>query len=289
MTGTDLTILVALAAGVISFLSPCVLPLVPAYLGQLTAIAVASSADGRTPSRWLAMRHALAYVAGFGAVFTLLGVTATFLGRAGPTTSARCAGRRRRPRDLGAEPWPGSSASRRSNGPWRPLEGGGAAVSLARRRPVPDLASRDPGGLGSRSGRPARHPPGLRLAGCLQVGVVRLGAVFAIGWTPCIGIILGGILTMAATSTTASRAGSCWSPSRWASARRSCPRPPSTTVRRRSSGRWSATAAGVAHRRPVGRVIGVAMIFDWLALLPRYFNFYRRSESLTTAATPGIS
>ena len=80
MTGTDLTILVALAAGVISFLSPCVLPLVPAYLGQLTAIAVASSADGRTPSRWLAMRHALAYVAGFGAVFTLLGVTATFLG-----------------------------------------------------------------------------------------------------------------------------------------------------------------------------------------------------------------
>jgi len=38
MSGTDLTILVAFAAGVISFLSPCVLPLVPAYLGQLTAI-----------------------------------------------------------------------------------------------------------------------------------------------------------------------------------------------------------------------------------------------------------
>ena len=82
MSGTDLTILVALAAGVISFLSPCVLPLVPAYLGQLTAIAVAGSADGARPSRWLAMRHALAYVAGFGAVFTLLGITATFA--AGP-------------------------------------------------------------------------------------------------------------------------------------------------------------------------------------------------------------
>ena len=40
----DLTFLVALAAGLISFLSPCVLPLVPAYLGQLTAIAVAASA-----------------------------------------------------------------------------------------------------------------------------------------------------------------------------------------------------------------------------------------------------
>ena len=82
MSGTDLTILVALAAGVISFLSPCVLPLVPAYLGQLTAIAVAGSADGLRPSRWLAMRHAIAYVAGFGAVFTLLGITATFA--AGP-------------------------------------------------------------------------------------------------------------------------------------------------------------------------------------------------------------
>ncbi len=82
MDGTNLTILVALAAGVISFLSPCVLPLVPAYLGQLTAIAVAGSAPGAAPSRWLAVRHALAYVAGFGAVFTVLGITATFA--AGP-------------------------------------------------------------------------------------------------------------------------------------------------------------------------------------------------------------
>lgn len=54
-TGSDLTILVALLAGVISFLSPCVLPLVPAYMGQLTAIAVAGSAAGTGPSRWLAV------------------------------------------------------------------------------------------------------------------------------------------------------------------------------------------------------------------------------------------
>ena len=47
-SGTDLTILVALAAGLISFLSPCVLPLVPAYLGQLSAIAVAG---GGLPGR----------------------------------------------------------------------------------------------------------------------------------------------------------------------------------------------------------------------------------------------
>ena len=76
--GTDLTILLALAAGLLSFLSPCVLPLVPAYLGQLTAVAVAGRRATPPPSRWLAVRHAFAYVAGFGAVFTLLGVTATY-------------------------------------------------------------------------------------------------------------------------------------------------------------------------------------------------------------------
>ena len=42
----------AVAAGLISFLSPCVLPLVPAYLGQLTAVAVAAQGPGAQPSRW---------------------------------------------------------------------------------------------------------------------------------------------------------------------------------------------------------------------------------------------
>ncbi len=80
--GTDLTFLVAIAAGLISFLSPCVLPLVPAYLGQLTAVAVAATPGGKPPSRWIAVRHAGAYVLGFGTVFTLLGITATYAGGA---------------------------------------------------------------------------------------------------------------------------------------------------------------------------------------------------------------
>ena len=71
--GPDLTFAVAVAAGLISFLSPCVLPLVPGYLGQLTAVAV-TAGEGGPPTRWLALRHAVAYVAGFGVVFTLLGV-----------------------------------------------------------------------------------------------------------------------------------------------------------------------------------------------------------------------
>src|SRR5438552_16347435 len=76
----DVTLLVAVAAGLIGCLSPCVLPLVPAYLGQLTAVAVAGSAVPARPSRWLAFRHAAAYVAGFGLVFTIRGITATLAG-----------------------------------------------------------------------------------------------------------------------------------------------------------------------------------------------------------------
>ena len=79
--GENLTVAVAIGAGLLSFLSPCVLPLVPAYIGQLSAVAVVGRASGEM-SRWLAVRHAVAYVAGFGAVFTILGLTATYL--AGP-------------------------------------------------------------------------------------------------------------------------------------------------------------------------------------------------------------
>ncbi len=79
-SGTDLSIVVAVWAGIVSFLSPCVLPLVPAYLGQLTAVAVVGREAGAEPSRWVALRHAATYVAGFGVVFTLLGITATFAG-----------------------------------------------------------------------------------------------------------------------------------------------------------------------------------------------------------------
>ena len=79
MSGSDVTLLVAFAGGILSFLSPCVLPLVPAYIGQLTVVAVVGRTSA-TPSRWLAVRHAVAYVLGFGAVFTILGITATFVG-----------------------------------------------------------------------------------------------------------------------------------------------------------------------------------------------------------------
>ncbi len=200
MTGQDLTILVALVAGIVSFLSPCVLPLVPAYIGQLSAIAVAGAAPGARPSRWLAVRHALAYVAGFGAVFTLLGVTATFA--AGPlydflaplriigglvlvVLGLSLAGILRIP------------VLERT---WRPLEAG-AATSLATATGTVALGSGSATGgsgpgLGERLGGRVVSPRGGWLAS------FGLGAIFAIGWTPCIGIILGAILTMAVSSGT---------------------------------------------------------------------------------------
>ena len=268
MAGTDLTILVALAAGVISFLSPCVLPLVPAYIGQLSAIAVASAAEGAPPSRWSAMRHALAYVAGFGAVFTLLGVTATFA--AGPLVDylptlrivggvilivlgLNLAGVLRIP------------ALERT---WRPLDAG-AAGSLATATNTMQLGKGAGGStVGDRLGGRVVNPRGGWLAS------FGLGAIFAIGWTPCIGIILGGILTLAATSATALQGtlllvaytlGLGLPFLIIASVYDRAPRLMSPLVRR---GRTVALIGGL-----LVAFIGLAMVFDWLALFPRYFNF----------------
>ena len=189
----DYTFLVAMAAGLISFLSPCVLPLVPAYLGQLTAVAVAGRAVGARPSRWAAVRHALFFVAGFGTVFTLLGITAAFAGGA-------IADYIKPLRTIGGVVLVvmGLSLAGILKIPilertWRPLDAG-ASASLATTTGGMSLAPADGGGMGERVG--SRLVAGRTGFGAAFV----LGAVFAIGWTPCIGAILGGILTMAATS-----------------------------------------------------------------------------------------
>ncbi len=268
MASTNLTILVALAAGVISFLSPCVLPLVPAYVGQLTAIAVANAAEGVRPSRWTAMRHAIAYVAGFGAVFTALGITATFA--AGPLVdylpTLRIVG--------GAVlvvlglNLAGIVRIRALDRNWRPLDAG-AARSLAAAT-----------GTVRFSAGPAGPTVGDRLGGRIVsarggwLASFGLGAIFAVGWTPCIGIILGGILTLAATSGTvlqgalllvAYTAGLGLPFLAIAAVYDRAPRLLSPLVRH---GRAVSVVGGL-----LVAFIGVAMAFNWLALLPRYFNF----------------
>jgi cytochrome c-type biogenesis protein len=94
----SVTIPFALLAGLFSFISPCVLPLVPAYIGYLTAqagasassqmVPAASGIEGGTdtfvtvsPSRWLVVLHGLFFVLGFSIVFVLIGISAGAVGQ----------------------------------------------------------------------------------------------------------------------------------------------------------------------------------------------------------------
>ena len=272
MAGTELTIAVAVGAGVISFLSPCVLPLVPAYLGQMTAIAVAASETGAAPSRWTAVRHALAYVAGFGLVFTIIGITATFLG--GPLVDFLPALRIAGGLILivmglalaGILP---IAALERT---WRPLDTGATqslatvtgSVSLATPTAGPDATR----GMADRLGSRLVSSKGGWLAS------FGLGAIFAIGWTPCIGLILGGILTMAATSGTIAQGGILLIAYTLGLGL------PFIAIAAVYDKAPAITAPLLRHGKTVSLIggllvatIGLAMVFDWLSLLPRFFSF----------------
>ena len=72
----------AFLAGLLSFLSPCVLPLVPAYIGYLGGMAVGPQDEEAEASRGQVFIHGVAFVLGFSAVFVLLGVGASALGGA---------------------------------------------------------------------------------------------------------------------------------------------------------------------------------------------------------------
>jgi len=79
MTIQDVTIPLAFLAGLASFLSPCVLALVPAYIGYLSGRSV--TAEGVVvENRWETFGHGLAFVAGFSLVFISLGAAASLIG-----------------------------------------------------------------------------------------------------------------------------------------------------------------------------------------------------------------
>ncbi len=267
----ELTIALAIGAGLLSFLSPCVLPLVPAYLGQLSAVAVVGRAEG-VPSRWLAVRHALAYVLGFGAVFTLLGITATYaagamvdylpiLRQVGGVLlivlGLNLAGVLRIPV---------------LDRTWRPLEAG-AAGSVASSTGTMALASP---GAESGTGAGFADRLGGRIVGTRGgwLASFGLGAIFAVGWTPCIGVILGGILTLAATGESALQGGvllvaytaGLGIPFLLIAA--AYDRAPGLLAPLLRRGHLVSVIGGL-----LVVLIGVAMLFDWLALLPQYVPF----------------
>jgi cytochrome c-type biogenesis protein len=150
------SVIVAFAAGLLSFLSPCVLPLIPSYVGFLTGMSV-EEAERR---RGTALLHGLWFVAGFSLVFVLLGAAASAVGQL--------------LRDY--QVWVG-----RIGGVFLILFGiyllGVLRPAFLMREWRVHLAHKPLGYFGS--------------------GVV--GFTFGAAWTPCIGPILGGILTLAAT------------------------------------------------------------------------------------------
>jgi cytochrome c-type biogenesis protein len=176
----DLTLAAALVAGLLSFLSPCVLPIVPAYLGQLGAISVTvpdasvSLSGRRWDRRWIVMRHALAFVIGFGSVFTVLGVTATYAGQALA---------------------PQLPFLRQIGGVLLVILG----LNLAGLLPIPLLARTWRPLQAGTSGTVALGQP----HPTTPLGAFGLGSIFALGWTPCIGPTLGAIFGLAAVGSSA--------------------------------------------------------------------------------------
>jgi cytochrome c-type biogenesis protein len=161
MEPQSLGLLVAFSAGLLSFLSPCVLPLVPSYATFITGMSLDELRDAETGrTRRAVLVHGVLFVLGFTLVFMILGASATFLG------------------SLLAY------ASR-----WVERVGGVLLILFG----LYLLGVlRLPG-----AGREWRMHLADKPVGYL--GTLLVGITFGAGWTPCIGPVLGGILTLAAT------------------------------------------------------------------------------------------
>ncbi len=163
----DVSIGAALLAGIISFLSPCVLPLVPPYLCFITGASLDElSQQGATVQRQKAIFAALAFVAGFSTVFVALGASASVIGQA-----------------------------LRSH---LPLLAQIAGVFII----IMGLNFLGVFKLGFLQ-REARYHADAKPAGLL--GAYAVGLAFAFGWTPCIGPVLAAILSIAASEQNVAR------------------------------------------------------------------------------------
>jgi cytochrome c-type biogenesis protein len=164
----NITLAVAFAAGLVSFASPCCLPLVPVYVGFI----VGSDADRVRPARSAAFRQSLAFVLGFTVVFVALWASIGLVGY----------------------------ALRDHVNLLRQL---GGAVLVVMGLHVAGLISLPvlgrQAGAGANMGRLLqRRPDGTVIEPAPRVGrSVLFGVVFAAGWTPCIGPILSGIIGLA--------------------------------------------------------------------------------------------
>ena len=162
-----LQILISFGGGVISFLSPCVLPLLPGYLSMMSGYSVTEIEEGGASTQRL-VKVVLLFIGGFTVVFAAFGATASSIGRflAGNLpTASRIAG--------------------------------GVVVVFGLLMVALAISQRGPLASFHRDARPRIRPSHL---GAWAPPV--MGAAFAFGWTPCIGPILTVVLTTAATRDT---------------------------------------------------------------------------------------
>ena len=162
MQSATLGVTISFTAGVLSFLSPCVLPLIPSYVSFITGMSI----DDVQRSRRIALVHSLLFILGFTLVFLALGATATVVGRL-----------LHQHRD-----WVGRIGGALVIVLGLYLLGVFNLAAFARERRV----------------HIANKPLG-------YLGTVLVGMAFAAGWTPCIGPILGGVLTYTASSADLNR------------------------------------------------------------------------------------
>ena len=159
----QLSLLVAFGAGLLSFLTPCVLPLVPVYLASVCGPEILEpEADKK---RLPLFFHSLSFVAGFTLVFTILGASVGLLGFAIGATLALT----------------------------QTIAGGlliafGVFLLASLKIPWLNYEKRLAPSTGATTG---------------YLRSLIIGAIFSLAWTPCVGPILGGILTLAWSSETA--------------------------------------------------------------------------------------
>jgi cytochrome c-type biogenesis protein len=157
-----LGLLIAFSAGLLSFLSPCVLPLIPSYVTFITGL----SLEDVTRARRTALIHSLLFILGFTLIFLALGATATLLGRL-----------------------------LLSNRVWISRVGGVLVIVFG----LYLLGVLNIGAfMRERRVHLAEKPVG-------YLGTVIVGIAFGAGWSPCLGPILGAILTYTASAANLSR------------------------------------------------------------------------------------
>lgn len=163
---TELSFLVAFGAGMLSFLSPCVLPLVPSYLSFVSGVSLEEMRSRESGVRRRMALNSLAFILGFSLVFVSLGVSASLLGGL----------------FFGYRDW-----IRTVGGIFIILVG--AYLMGLWRMSLLDRYFQF---------RWKEKPAG-------YLGSFLVGITFAVAWTPCVGPILGAILTLAGTSANIER------------------------------------------------------------------------------------